>query len=325
MRLAGKLVLLAAAVAVVALLPRTLTDFQATRFATIGAYFIAIVGLNVLVGYSGQISLAHGAFMAVGGYTTAILMHDHGLRDLWTIPLAGVVAGLAGLALGLPALRLSGLYLAIATFGIAVSLPSVLKKFDHFTGGSTGIQLFGSPEQTGHGIGVTVFGHHLQNGDWLYYLTWTVGLVLFVAAWALMGGRVGRSLLAIRDSEVAAASSGVHPALFKVLAFGVSAAFAGVGGSLLAINVAYVNPDTFPIPLSLYLLVGLVVGGLGSLWAAAVGAAFIVYLPIWVQHVSQQAPQVVYGGAIVLFMLLLPTGVAGLLTIVRRVSSKEVL
>jgi branched-chain amino acid transport system permease protein len=324
MRLAGKLGLFALAVVVVLLLPRALTDFQATRFATIGAYFVAIVGLNVLVGYSGQISLAHGAFMAVGGYTAAILMADHGVRDLYTIPIAGLVAGGAGLALGLPALRLSGLYLAIATFGIAVSLPSILKKFDSFTGGSTGIQLFGSPQQTGHGIGVNVFGRHLQNGDWLYYLTWTVGLVLFVAAWALMAGRVGRSLLAIRDSEVAAASAGVYPALYKVLAFGVSAAFAGVAGSLFAINVAYVNPDTFPIPLSLYLLVGLVVGGLGTLWGAAAGAAFIVYLPIWVQDVSKQAPQVVYGAAIILIMLLLPSGAAGLLTRTRRLTSKEV-
>jgi branched-chain amino acid transport system permease protein len=330
--LAAKLVLFAAAIVGVLLLPQFLGDFQANRFATIGAYFIAIVGLNILVGYSGQISLAHGAFMAVGGYTTAILMTDHGVRDIVTIPVAGVVAGIAGLALGLPALRLSGLYLAIATFGIAVSLPSILKKFDGFTGGSTGIQLFGRPEQTGHGIGVTVFGHQLSNNDWLYYLTWTVGLLLFAAAWALMAGRVGRSLLAIRDSEVAAASAGVYPAFYKVLAFGISAAFAGVAGALYSINTAYVNPDTFPIPLSLYLLVGVVVGGLGYLWGAALGAAFIVYVPIWAQSsalpgwlTSKQAPQVVFGVAIILLMLLVPTGLAGLLTRWRRPSSfKEV-
>jgi branched-chain amino acid transport system permease protein len=318
MRLPFKLGLFAAAILVVAVLPEVLTDFQASRFATIGAYFVAIVGLNILVGYSGQISLAHGAFMAVGGYTTAILMHDHGLRDVWTIPLAGLVAGAAGLLLGLPALRLSGLYLAIATFGIAVSLPSILKKFDSFTGGSTGLQLFGSPEQTGHGAGVKALGHHLGNGDWLYYLTWGVGIALFALGWALMAGRVGRSLQAIRDSEVAAASAGLNPALYKVLAFGLSSAFAGVAGSLYAINTAYVNPDTFPITLSLYLLVGAVVGGLGALWGAAAGAAFIVYVPIWVQHVSDKAPQVVYGAAIIAIMLLLPTGAAGLVARWRR-------
>jgi branched-chain amino acid transport system permease protein len=317
-RLPFKLGLFVAAVAVVAVLPELLTDFQASRFATIGAYFIAIVGLNVLVGYSGQISLAHGALMAVGGYTTAILMADHGVRDLWTIPLAGLVAGAAGLLLGLPALRLSGLYLAIATFGIAVSLPSILKKFDSFTGGSTGIQLFGSPEQTGHGVGVDVLGRHLGNGDWLYYVTWSVGVVAFAVAWALMGGRLGRFLQAIRDSEVAAASAGVHPALYKVLAFGLSSAFAGIGGALYAINIAYVNPDTFPISLSLTLLVGAVVGGIGALWGAPIGAAFIVYLPLWVQDLSEQAPQVIYGAAIILIMLVLPTGAAGLLARWRR-------
>jgi branched-chain amino acid transport system permease protein len=317
-RLPFKLGLFVAAVAVVALLPELLTDFQASRFATIGAYFIAIVGLNVLVGYSGQISLAHGALMAVGGYTTAILMADHGVRDLWTIPLAGLVAGAAGLLLGLPALRLSGLYLAIATFGIAVSLPSILKKFDSFTGGSTGIQLFGSPEQTGHGVGVDVLGRHLGNGDWLYYVTWSVGVVAFAVAWALMGGRLGRFLQAIRDSEVAAASAGVHPALYKVLAFALSSAFAGIGGALYAINIAYVNPDTFPISLSLTLLVGAVVGGIGALWGAPIGAAFIVYLPLWVQDLSEQAPQVIYGAAIILIMLVLPTGAAGLLARWRR-------
>jgi branched-chain amino acid transport system permease protein len=317
-RLPFKLGLFVAAVAVVAVLPELLTDFQASRFATIGAYFIAIVGLNVLVGYSGQISLAHGALMAVGGYTTAILMADHGVRDLWTIPLAGLVAGAAGLLLGLPALRLSGLYLAIATFGIAVSLPSILKKFDSFTGGSTGIQLFGSPEQTGHGVGVDVLGRHLGNGDWLYYVTWSVGVVAFAVAWALMGGRLGRFLQAIRDSEVAAASAGVHPALYKVLAFALSSAFAGIGGALYAINIAYVNPDTFPISLSLTLLVGAVVGGIGALWGAPIGAAFIVYLPLWVQDLSEQAPQVIYGAAIILIMLVLPTGAAGLLARWRR-------
>jgi branched-chain amino acid transport system permease protein len=318
MRLPFKLGLLGAAILVLAFLPHVLTDFQATRFATIGAYFVAIVGLNILVGYSGQISLAHGAFMALGGYTTAILMHDHGVRDLWTIPLAGVVAGVAGLALGLPALRLSGLYLAIATFGIAVSLPSILKKFDSLTGGSTGLQLFGTPEQTGHGVGVDVLGRQLGNGDWLYYLTWSVGIAVLALAWALTAGRVGRALKAIRDSEVAAASAGLFPAFYKVLAFGISSAFAGVAGSLYAINTAYVNPDTFPIPLSLYLLVGAVVGGLGALWGAAAGAAFIVYLPIWVQHVSDRAPQVVYGAAIVAIMLVLPTGAAGLVARWRR-------
>ena len=141
-------------VLVLVVLPFVLTDFRTVQLATVGAYFIAILGLDVLTGHSGQISLGHGAFMAVGAYTTAILMANHGVRDLWTIPIAAGVAGVIGLLAGVPALRLSGLYLALATFGIAVVLPTILKKFDHFTGGSTGITLFGKPAQTGHGAGL---------------------------------------------------------------------------------------------------------------------------------------------------------------------------
>jgi branched-chain amino acid transport system permease protein len=317
-RFALQLLAFAALVVVVAILPRVISDFRASQFAFVGLYFVAIVGLNVLVGYSGQISLGHGAFMAIGGYTTAILMVDHGVKDVYTIPVAALVAGCAGLLVGIPALRLSGLYLAIATFGIAVAMPELLKKFEGLTGGTTGKSLFGIPEQTGLGVGPKILGRQLTGNDWLYYLSWGVGLALFALAWALLAGPVGRSLRAVRDSEVAAAAVGIHPARWKVLAFGISAAYAGVAGSLLAINVAFVNPDTFPIPLSLTLLVGAVIGGLGSLYGAVLGAAFIEFLPVWVQGWSKQAPQVIYGAAIVLLMLLLPTGFGGLLTRLKR-------
>jgi branched-chain amino acid transport system permease protein len=278
------------------------------QLATVGAYFIAILGLDVLTGHSGQISLGHGAFMAVGAYTTAILMANHGVRDLWTIPIAAGVAGVIGLLAGVPALRLSGLYLALATFGIAVVLPTVLKKFDHFTGGSTGITLFGKPTQTGHGVGI--WG--LTNNQWLYALTWTIGGVIFLIAWWLLDSRFGRSLRAIRDSELAATASGVNRAKYKVLAFGVSAAFAGVAGALFAINVAYVAPDTFPIQLSLYLLVGAVVGFFGSIWGAVFGALLIQFLPDIVgliPHVDtkQAGPTTFFFGIVlVVLMLVLP-------------------
>jgi branched-chain amino acid transport system permease protein len=275
----ARVALVGLAIVVLALLPIPLSEFRTVQLATVGAYFIAILGLDVLTGHSGQISLGHGAFMAVGAYTTAILMANHGVRDLWTIPLAAVVAGGIGLLAGIPALRLSGLYLALATFGIAIALPTVLKKFDHFTGGSTGIALFGKPEQTGHGAGVKILGKQLTNNEWLYALTWTIGVVLFLVARWLLASRFGRSLRAIRDSELAAAASGVNRSAYKVAAFGVSAAYAGVAGSLLAINIAYVSPDTFPITLSLYLLVGAVVGFFGSIWGALFGALLIQFLP----------------------------------------------
>jgi branched-chain amino acid transport system permease protein len=295
-------------VLVLVVLPFVLTDFRTVQLATVGAYFVAIIGLDVLTGHSGQISLGHGAFMAVGAYTTAILMANHGVRDVWTIPIAAGVAGVIGLLAGVPALRLSGLYLALATFGIAVVLPTILKKFDHFTGGSTGITLFGKPEQTGHGVGI--WG--LTNNQWLYALTWTVGGLVFLIAWWLLDSRFGRSLRAIRDSEIAAVASGVNRAKYKVLAFGVSAAFAGIAGALFAINVAYVAPDTFPIQLSLYLLVGAVVGFFGSIWGAVLGALLIQFLPDIVgliPHVDtkQAGPTTLFFGLVlVVLMLVLP-------------------
>ena len=313
-------VLVALAIAALALLPIPLTEFRTVQLATVGAYFIAILGLDVLTGHSGQISLGHGAFMAVGAYTTAILMSNHGVRDLWTIPAAAGVAGGIGLVAGVPALRLSGLYLALATFGIAIALPTVLKKFDHFTGGSTGITLFGKPAQTGHGVGVKILGKQLTNNEWLYALTWTVGVFLFLVAWWLLESRFGRSLRAVRDSELAAAASGVNRSAYKVAAFGVSAAYAGVAGSLLAINVAYVSPDTFPIQLSLYLLVGAVVGFFGSIWGAILGALLIQFLPDIVgliPHVDtkQAGPTTFFFGLVlVVLMLVLP--------VVLRVASK---
>jgi branched-chain amino acid transport system permease protein len=303
-----KLAAFAFGVVALVVLPFVLSDFRTVQLATVGAYFVAILGLDVLTGHSGQISLGHGAFMAVGAYTTAILMADHGVRDVWTIPIAAGVAGVIGLLAGVPALRLSGLYLALATFGIAVVLPTVLKKFDHFTGGSTGITLFGKPAQTGHGAGI--WG--LTNNQWLYALTWTVGGLVFLIAWWLLDSRFGRSLRAIRDSELAAAASGVNRAKYKVLAFGVSAAFAGVAGALFAINVAYVAPDTFPIQLSLYLLVGAVVGFFGSIWGAVLGALLIQFLPDVVgliPHVDtkQAGPTTFFFGLVlVVLMLVLP-------------------
>ena len=130
------------------MLPAFVNDFRAQQFAYVGIYLIALIGLNILTGYTGQISLGHGAFMAIGGYTTAILMVDHGVKDVWTIPIAAVVAGIAGFLFGIPALRLSGLYLALATFAIAVATPAVIKRFEGFTGGGSGINLFGTPELT---------------------------------------------------------------------------------------------------------------------------------------------------------------------------------
>ncbi len=308
------LALFAVLAAVVYVLPAFLSDFRAQQFAYVGIYLIALTGLNVLTGYTGQISLGHGAFMAIGGYTTAILMTDHGVKDIWTIPAAVLVAGVAGLLFGLPALRLTGLHLALATFAIAVATPVVLKRFEGFTGGGSGKNLFGTPELTASVRPLGFLGLELNFNNWLYYLSWTVALAGYVLAWLLLRGRTGRAFRALRDSETAAVSSGVSLARYKTLAFGVSAAYAGAAGALFAIATTYVNPDTFPISLSIFLLVGVVVAGLGSLTGLIAGAIFIQFLPLWAQNVSKSpgAPAVVYGVVLILVMLLLPGGFSGL-------------
>jgi branched-chain amino acid transport system permease protein len=316
------LLVAAAVLLLYAFAPRLVSDFHSRELARAGVFFIAIVGLNLLTGYTGQISLGHGALMAIGGYTTAALVvHEH-WRDVWTIPLAGLAAGIVGFVIGLPALRLSGLYLALATFAFAVAMPSLLRKFSGLTGGGQGLRLLEqAPLQvTGLSGTVTVFGHTTTQNHFLYYLTWGIGLLGFVAAWLVVRGRLGRTFRAVRDSEVAAVSAGVDLARTKTLAFALSGVYAGVAGSLLAIQDEIVNPLSFTFLLSILILVGAVVGGLGSLPGMALGAFFVQYLPDLSTHVSNKpgVPDFVYGAAIILVMILLPTGAGGLL---RRLAS----
>jgi len=337
---AVKLTALAAAVAILAVLPRFMGEFRVGQFTFVGIYFIALLGLNILTGYSGQISLGHGAFMGIGAYVTAVLtlgrkglvLFGHhppswiplgdGMRPTLTIPIAFVVTGIVGLLFGMPALRLAGVSLALATFAVAVSLPTVAKRFDDVTGGGGGLSL-PLPE--------TPFGLHLSAPHWLYYEAWSCAAILFVVAWLLVRARVGRAWRSIRDGELAATASGVSPALYKTLAFGVSSAFAGVAGSLLAIQVAFVNPDTFPLSLSILLLASVVVGGLGSLSGVIVGALMLEFLPVYAQHpplvgqsFSKQAPGVVFGVVLILIMFAVPAGFAGLLRRIVRPLTKPV-
>ena len=312
----------AAVLVAYAFAPRLVSDFHSRDLAEAGIFFIAIVGLNLLTGYTGQISLGHGALMAVGGYTTAALMvHEH-WRDVWTIPLAGLTAGVVGFLIGLPALRLSGLYLAMATFAFAVAMPSLLRKFSGLTGGGQGLRMLeDAPLQiTGLSGTVTIFGHSMTQNHFLYYLAWGIGLVGFLIAWLLVRSSVGRTFRAVRDSEVAATSAGINLAWTKTFAFAISGVYAGVAGGLLATQNQIVNPLTFTFLLSIVLLVGTVVGGLGSLPGMVVGAFFVEYLPDLSTHVSTApgVPDFVYGAAIIVVMILLPTGVGGLLKRVAR-------
>ena len=298
--LIGVALALAAALA----LPLLVSNFRLFQFTQVGIYAIALLGLNMLTGYNGQISLGHGAFYALGAYTTAIMIDRWQVPYPLTIVVAGVLCLVAGFLFGIPALRLEGLYLALATFALALAVPQILKYFEEWTGGSQGIVL-SKPKPP--------WGLPLSPDQWLYVFTLAILIVLFVLAHNLLGGRTGRAIVAIRDNHIAAEAMGINTALYKSLTFGVSAGYTGVAGALSAIAIAFVAPDSFNIFLSITFLVGVVVGGLASVAGAVFGALFIQFVPNWAQEISKAAPWAIYGLMLILFMYGMPRGIAGTL------------
>ena len=290
--------------AVASLLPFVMSNFRLFQFTQVYIYAIALLGLNILTGYNGQISLGHGAFYALGAYTAAIMRDQWGIPYGWTIPVAGVLCLVVGFLFGFPALRLEGLYLALATFALALAVPQILKYFEHWTGGSQGIVL-SKPKAP--------FGLRFSSDQWLYFVCLAVLVVLFVLAANLLTGRTGRAIVAIRDNPIAAQAMGINTALYKALVFGVSAGYTGVAGALSAAAVAFVAPDAFNIFLSITFLVGIVVGGLASISGAIFGAFFIQFVPNWAQDISKAAPWAIYGVFLIGMMYVMPRGIAGTL------------
>ena len=283
-------------------LPFVMSNFRLFQFSQVYIYAIAILGLNLLTGYNGQFSLGHGAFYAVGAYVSAIMMDRWNIPYGWTIPVAGVLCLIVGFLFGLPALRLEGLYLALATFSLALAVPQILKYFEHWTGGSQGIVL-SKPNAP--------FGLRLNPDQWLYFVTLGVLVLLFWLGANLLKGRIGRAIVAIRDNHIAAEAMGINTALYKSLVFGVSAAYTGVAGALSASVIAYVAPDSFNVFLSVTLLIGSVIGGLASISGAVFGALFIQFVPNWAQDISKAAPWAIFGVFLIGFMYLMPFGIAG--------------
>jgi branched-chain amino acid transport system permease protein len=302
------LVSLAVVAGVLCVLPFLITDYNVSLVARVGIFFIAVLGLDILTGYTGQISIGHGAFMAIGGYTTAVLSRDHHTNLVVTMLVAFAICFVVGFLVGLPALRLSGAYLALVTFALAVSVPLLPLKWSSFLGGRDGVQT----------------SHEVSN-LWLYGVAWAASAILFVLAWLILRGRVGRAFRAVRDSEIAAVASGIELPVYKTLAFGISAAYAGVAGSLFVLaNNGFAAPDEFAVVLSLQILIGAAVAGLGSLWGVLAGAAFVGLLPSVSSSVpvigSAHGQDVVFGAAVILVMLVLPDGFAGLLARIRRLA-----
>lgn len=291
-----------------------LSGYQDFELTMVLIYALAIMGLDLVTGYTGQISLGHGAFFAVGAYVTAILMSKFGVPYWATLPAAAIVSAGIGFLVGLPALRLGGLYLALTTYALAVAAPQLLKYklFEHWTGGVQGLVL----DKPNPPPGVP-----LNADQWLYVFALLIATAMLVAALNITRGRIGRAMRAVRDNPLAAEAMGVDLAAFKTRTFAVSALFTGLAGALSAIVVQFVAPDSFAALLSISLFVGLVVGGTGTIGGALFGAAFVEYVPDLSDSVSKAAPAVVYGGLLILCIFLMPAGVWGSLRrlVVRRI------
>lgn len=290
---------------VACVLPFILSGYHLSQASQVLVYAVVLLGLNILTGYNGQISLGHGAFYAIGAYTVAILLDKTGIPYWVAVPIAGAICLVVGFLLGWPSLRLEGLYLALATVALAVATPQLLKydAFENFTGGVQGISVFVSAPPW---IGLTT-------DQWLYYFTllWTVPI--FLVGWNLLRGRTGRALVAIRDHPLAAASMGINTAIYKSGTFGVSAMFTGIAGGLGVLIAQFVSPDSFDPILSLNFLVGIVVGGLASISGAFFGALFIEFIPNVADELTKAAPWAISGIVLIAFMYLMPYGVAGLI------------
>jgi branched-chain amino acid transport system permease protein len=296
-------------------LPDLVSDYRLFLVSTMMIAAIAVLGLNLLTGFNGQISLGHSAFYAVGAYTAAILMDQADMPYWATLPVAAVISFIVGYLFGLPALKLEGHYLALATFALALAVPQILKYkwLEGLTGGVQGIVL-SKPEAP--------FGLPLTDDQWLYYYILVVMVLLYWAAANILNSRSGRAMMAIRDQYMAADTMGIDTSLYKTVTFGISAAYTGIAGALSASAIAFVAPDSFNFFLSIKFLIGLVVGGVGSLAGSVVGGIFYVLVDNSAQALStfvkndlgvpfDVSAYTVFGILLIVLMYLMPMGVVG--------------
>jgi branched-chain amino acid transport system permease protein len=287
--------------ALLILTPLLVKNFVIFQMTQLLVYGLAVLALNILTGGSGQFSLGQSAFYAVGAYTSAVLMEQYNVNYVLTLPISGALCFAVGFLFGQPALRLSGVYLALATFALATAMPQLLKLnfLEPWTGGVQGLVVT-KPDAP--------FGLPMSQDMWLYYFTLVVTIAIYLFSVNLLRSRSGRAFMAIRDNEIAASAMGVNVALYKTLAFGVSAGITGVAGSLGAIVVQFVAPDSFTITLAIQLFLGMVVGGVGWLPGSFVGAAFIIFVPNIAENVSKGLSGAVFGVLLFLVIYLVPHG-----------------
>ena len=292
------------------LLPMVVPAFYVGELSFVFIYAIAGVGLMLLVGYTGLVSLGHAAFLGVGAYGHTWFI-GHGVPFLPSMVLAGLLAGVIGVAVGIPTLRMTGIYLSIATLAMGEIIGQVFIRWESVTGGFRGLPV----------PAPVVLGIDLGSGPRFYGLCLAVLVLVLLGARNLLRAPTGRSWVAVRDSEIAAQSMGVNLARTKTLAFAVSAAITGLAGALFAHKVGYLAPDIFTVLLSIQLLLLVVVGGVGSLHGAVFGALFVAVLPVIIAGVRDSLPAAlgqqpglepgVFGLVLVLVILFEPLGIYG--------------
>jgi branched-chain amino acid transport system permease protein len=312
-RISTGMLWLLALFAVALAIPFTMSDYHVFQATQIVVYAIAVLGFNLLTGFSGQISLGNGSFYALGAYTSVVLMTRAGVPYWLAPPIAGVVCFGVGFLFGRSATRLEGIYLALATFGLAIVTPQILKldALEQYTGGAQGVVV---PKPSSPIPG-------LNNDQWLYFFCLAVAVVLFTAAVNVMRGRSGRAMIALRDHPIAAGTMGVHVPSYKARVFGISAAYTGVAGALGGLIAGFVAPGSFEILLSIQLLIGGVVGGVASIFGTLFGALFIEVVPDLTKQISETHESLkwladlqypMYGVLLIVTMMLMPGGMAGL-------------
>lgn len=303
---------LAVLLAGVVIISQTGGDYVAYMLNLIFINIIVAVGLNILTGFTGLISLGHAAFMAIGAYTSAILTVTFGVPFWLSLPASGALAGLIGFIVGLPSLRLTGIYLALATMAFGFITDEIILQWQSMTGGADGFSA--APP--------VIFGLTFDSYKRYFFITFISLIILIFVATNMLRSSFGRTLMAIRDSETAAETMGINLGWYKTLAFSISALYAGLAGSLYAYLILFISVDNFTLLNSISYIVMIVVGGLGSITGSVIGAVFITVLPEIITFTKDYLPAAVktasslqaavYGIILMLFIIYQPTGFFGL-------------
>ena len=309
-----QLVLLVAAVCALLLVSQS-APFRVGQFTSVFIIAIAIAGLNIVSGYTGLLSIGHSAFFGLGAYTTGVLIVDRGYSPLTTIPMAVVLCFVLGLLVGLPSLRIKGLYLALVTLAVAVAFPEVIRKTGDLTGGAAGMvvraNLLVPPKWTG-----------LTRADtylWIFWVSVVTLAVVMLLIRNLVKSRFGLAMVAVRDNEIAASANGINVARVKILAFGLSGAITGLAGSLFTMYIGALSPESFSLMKSIEFITGLVLGGIATQFGPIVGATAVVFLPYYTGSVTDgPVSGVVFGAVLIAIVFLMPDGIVGRINSVLR-------